>query len=85
MTIGFISQGYLDIQWQLGFGINDKVDFIAKEEIVLALGSPLGIGVRVASGTITFPLTLAGLLTELIRISPEVSGIYSGIAAQYYL
>jgi hypothetical protein len=32
------------------------MDFVAKEKIALALGSPLRIGIGVASGTIAFSL-----------------------------
>jgi hypothetical protein len=61
------------------------MDFVAKEKVVLALGSPLSIGIRIASGTITFTLTGAGLFTEAIGISPEVCGIYGSTTTLDYL
>ena len=61
------------------------MDFVAKEKVVLALGSPLSISVRVALGTITFTFTGAGLIAEFTGLSPDVSGIYSGIPAFDYL
>ena len=64
-TITFVGRGYPDIQWQLGFGIDNKVDFIAKEDVVLALGSPLGIMVGIIPRAMALTLTGAGLLTKL--------------------
>jgi hypothetical protein len=58
--------------------------FVAKEKIVLALGSPLSISIGVAFGTIAFPFTGAGLMAELIGISPDVSGIYGCIPTLDY-
>ena len=40
------------------------MDFVAKEKIVLALGSPPSIGIGVASGAIAFPLAPAGFMTN---------------------
>jgi hypothetical protein len=40
------------------------MDFIAEEEIVLALGSPLSIMVGVLPWAMALPLTGAGLLTK---------------------
>jgi hypothetical protein len=61
------------------------MDFIAKEKIVLALGSPLSIGVRVASWAITLSFAGAGLMAKFTGISPDVSRIYSGVATFDYL
>jgi hypothetical protein len=44
------------------------MDFVAKEKIVLALGSPLSIGIGVASGAIAFPFAPAGFMTKLAGI-----------------
>jgi hypothetical protein len=60
------------------------MDFIAKEDIVLVLVSPAGIGVGIFPGMTVFPFVLAILLTKFTGISPKVSGIYSRIAAVNY-
>jgi hypothetical protein len=41
--IGFISRGDLNIQGQLGFGIDNQVNLVAEKDIFLILVSPLGI------------------------------------------
>ena len=84
-AIRLITRSYSNLQRQLGFGIHYEMDFVAKEGIVLALGSPLCISIRVTSGTITFTLTGAGLMAEFTCISPDVCGIYSGITTLDYL
>jgi hypothetical protein len=61
------------------------MDFIAKEKIVLALGSPLSIGVRVASWAIALSFAGAGLMAKFTGISPDMSRIYSGVATFDYL
>jgi len=61
------------------------VDFVTKERIVLALGSPADIRVRVIPGMAAFPLTGAGLLTKPAGVLSEVSRVYGGIATGNYL
>jgi len=63
--ISFVGWGYLNIQRQLGFGIDNEVDFVAEEDIVLALSSPLGIMVGIIPRAVALPFTGAGLLTKL--------------------
>ena len=46
--ITFVALGNLNIQWQLGFGIDNQVDFVAEEGVVPAFSSPGGIVVVVA-------------------------------------
>ena len=64
-TITFVGWGYPDIQRQLGFGIDNKVDLVAKEDVVLALSSPLSIIVGINPRAMALPLTWAGLLAKL--------------------
>jgi hypothetical protein len=59
--------------------------FVAKEKVVLALGSPLSIGVRVASWAITLSFAGAGLMAKFTGISPEVCGIYGSTTTLDYL
>lgn len=61
------------------------MNLIAEEGIFLCLMSPLGIGIGIFPGAITFAFAGAGLLAEFIGVGPDVSGIGSGIPAQDYL
>jgi len=61
------------------------MDFVAKEEIILALGFLLSIGVGIASGTNTFTLARAGLPAKAMRVSPELSRIHRGTTTLDYL
>ena len=54
-----------------------------KEELILALGSPLSIGIGVTSRTTTFASTVAGPLSEFIGINPHMSGICDCIDTLY--
>lgn len=67
------------------FGIDNEMNLIAKEKIVLALGSPLGIGVGIAFRTIAFPFAGAGLMAEFTGISPDMGRIYGRVATFDYL
>jgi len=60
------------------------MDFLAKETIVLALGSPLSLSVGVASGTIAFSFALAGFITKLVVIGPGMGGVDGSIATLDY-
>jgi hypothetical protein len=55
------------------------MDFIAKEDVVLALVSPAGIGVRVMPLMMAISFAVAGLLTKFTGMSPKMCGIYSSI------
>jgi len=61
------------------------VNFVAKEKVVLTLGSPLGVRVRVISVMVAFAFTGAGLLTKLTGVGPEMRRIYSSITTGDYL
>ena len=61
------------------------MDFVAKEKIVLALGSPLSIGIGVASGAIAFPFAPAGFMAKLAGIGPDMGGVDGSIATLDYL
>jgi hypothetical protein len=60
------------------------VYLVAEEYIFLILIPPAGIGVRVVSGAVALSLAGAGFLAEAAGISPQVSGIYSGVATEDY-
>jgi len=61
------------------------MDFIAKEDVILALIAPTGIRVRVILGMLASLLAVTSLLTKFTGISPKVSGIYSRITTLDYL
>ena len=67
------------------FGIDNKVDCVAKEDVVLTLSSPLGIMVGIIPRAMALTFTGAGLLTEAAGVSPQVSRIDGGIATKDYL
>jgi len=83
--IGLVCWGYPDLQRQLGFGIHDKMDLIAEEDVFLGFMPPTGIRIGVFPGAVAPPLTGAGLFAKFVRVCPEVGGIHSGIPTDDYL
>jgi hypothetical protein len=69
----------------MGFGTDNQVNFVAEKDLFLILVSPLDIMGRVISGAMALPFAGAGFLAEAASISPQVSGIDSGIATKDYL
>jgi hypothetical protein len=61
------------------------VDFVTKEDVVLALSSPLGIMVGIITMAMALPLTGAGLLAKLTYVCLEMGRIYGCITADDYL
>jgi hypothetical protein len=60
------------------------MNLIAKEGIFLGFMSPLGMGIGILPGTVTLSFARTSLLSELVGVGPEVSGISGGIPAQDY-
>src|SRR3990172_6262166 len=60
------------------------MNFVAKEKILLTLGSPFSISIGEASRTIAFSFTFTGFITELIGISPDMSGVDGRITTLDY-
>ena len=67
-------------------GLSKAIEELPYEEkIVLALGSPLSIGIGETAGTGAFAFALTGFIAELIGISPNVSGVDGRILNLDYL
>jgi hypothetical protein len=61
------------------------MDFVAKEKMALALGSPLRIGIGIASGTIAFSFALAGFMAKLAGMRPDMGSVDGSITTMDYL
>jgi hypothetical protein len=69
----------------LRLSVYDELDFVPKEKVILAFSSSLNISIGVAVGIIVFSLELTGLITGLIGIGPDMSGVDGGILTLDYL